>query len=93
MSAEEKEALKRRMAEIDVAGAGEEEFTPSSLTPVLIRSSNHFILLFVSFLRVLIYLCGCLLRPDIGVTKLTISQRLKMGPVLATEVESHQTKT
>jgi hypothetical protein len=34
MSAEEKETLKRRMAEIDEAGAGDEKSTPPSLTPV-----------------------------------------------------------
>jgi hypothetical protein len=32
------------------------------------------------------------LQPDIKVTKLSISQRLKMGPVIATEGKSHQTK-
>jgi hypothetical protein len=34
MSAEEKETLKRRMAEIDEAAIGDEENTPPSLTPV-----------------------------------------------------------
>jgi hypothetical protein len=34
MSAEEKETLKRRMAEIDEAAVGDEEITPPSLTPV-----------------------------------------------------------
>jgi hypothetical protein len=34
MSAKEKETLKRRMAEINEAGAGDKESTPPSLTPV-----------------------------------------------------------
>jgi hypothetical protein len=34
MSAEEKETLKWRMAEINKAGAGNKESTPPSLTPV-----------------------------------------------------------
>lgn len=48
----EKETLKRRMAEIDEAGAGDEESTPPSLTPVYIRSSNRCMLLLVSFICV-----------------------------------------
>jgi hypothetical protein len=58
MAAEEKETLKRRMAEIDEAAVGDKENTPPSLTPVKISSSNRFTLLFVSLLRVLIYPCG-----------------------------------
>jgi hypothetical protein len=39
-----------------------------------------------------INLCGRQSQLDIDVTKLTISQHLKMEPVLATEGKSHQTK-
>ena len=50
----EKETLKRRMAEIDEAGAGDEESTPPSLTPVYIRSSKH-VTFGVIYMRLLIY--------------------------------------
>ena len=75
------------------AGTGFVESTPHSLTPVQIRSSNHFILLMLSFLCVIIDLCVRQVPPDIDETKLTISRRLKMEPVLATAGESHQTET
>jgi hypothetical protein len=60
---------------------------------VLIKSSNQFKLFFVSLQCVLSDLCRRWLQPDINVMKLTILRRLKLGPVLATEGESHQTKT
>jgi hypothetical protein len=55
----------RRMAEIDEAGAGDEESTPPSLTPVCIRSSSRFMLLLVSFICVFIDPCEHQLRPEI----------------------------
>ncbi len=74
-------------------GVGFVESTPHSLNPVQIRSSNHFILLMLSFLCIIIDLCVRQLPPDIDDTKLTISGYLKMEPVLATVGESHQTET
>ncbi len=49
---------------------------------------------FASLLCVLIDLCRCRRqsRPYVNMTKLTILRSLKMGPVLITEGESHQTK-
>ncbi len=49
-------------------------------------------LLFVSLLRVLIDLCGRQLQWYVNKTKLTISQHLKMGPVLASPGKTDQTK-
>jgi hypothetical protein len=49
-------------------------------------------LLFVLLLCVLSNFPRCQLQQGMDVTKLTISGHLKMGPVLATEGELHQTK-
>jgi hypothetical protein len=93
MSAKEKETLKWRMADIDKAGAGAKESTPPSPTPMNILSSNCFMLLLLSCLCNLIYLCGCQLQPNIGFKKLTMPWHLKIGLLLSTEGELHQTKT
>ncbi len=49
-------------------------------------------LLFVSLLHVLIDLCRHQSQRYVDTTKLTISRHLKMGPVLASPGELHQTK-
>ena len=50
--------FKRKMAEIDVAGANDMQSTTSSLTPVKLTSSNCLELLFLSFLFVSIVYAG-----------------------------------
>jgi hypothetical protein len=81
------------MAEMNKVGTGNKEHAPPSLTPMKIKSSNQFMLLFVSLLRILSNSCGRQLQPDIDITKLKISWRLKMGTVLATDGKLCQTKT
>jgi hypothetical protein len=56
------------------------------------KSSNQFMLLFVSSLRVLSNICGRQSRLYINTTKLTILRCLKMGLVLTSPSKSHQTK-
>ena len=55
-------------------------------------SSNRFNLLFPSLLRVSIEQRQRPSRQDVDVTNVSILRHLKMGPVLATEGESRQTK-
>jgi hypothetical protein len=65
----------------------------SGHTFMKIRSISPFTILFLTFLCVLIDLCGHQLwRPCIA-AKFSISWPLKMGPVLITEGDSRQTKT
>jgi hypothetical protein len=56
-------------------------------------SSNCFTVLFLSILRALIDLCMCESQRPHFATNVLISQRLKMGLVLATEGGLHQTET
>jgi hypothetical protein len=46
MSIEEEVDFKRKMAEIDKAGADDGQYPPPSLTPIQLRSINYFKLLF-----------------------------------------------
>jgi hypothetical protein len=77
MSAKEKETVQWKMVEINKVGAGNGETLPPSPTPLLLTSSKCFRLFFASFLCIVINLCGRQSRPDINVTRLTISCCLK----------------
>ncbi len=86
MSATEKEVFKRKMAEIDEADAGDRETPPPTPTPVNITSNSRFLPHFLSFLSVLIEQRRRPSCRDAVVTNVTISLRLKMGPVLLVEI-------
>jgi hypothetical protein len=58
-----------------------------------LTSSNCFIVFFLSIIRVVIDLCMRQLQQSHLAANVSISQRLKMGLVLATESGSHQTET
>ncbi len=90
-SAAEKEVFKQRMAEINEADPGDGETQPPTPTPVEITSNSCFLSYFLSFLCIFIDQRRRPLCWDTVVTNVTILLRLKMGPVLATEGELHQT--
>ncbi len=96
MSTKEKVDFKRKMAEMYELGADDGQPPPPSLTPIYLTSltsTNCFIVLFLSILRLLIDLCVHQLQWPHAATNVSISQHLKMGLVLATEGGLHQTET